>query len=78
MTKEVIPVEFRDCRLCANFTTASSGCVSVLQCIDSDRFKETAPRTYWQVRALPHPETGPKPWGMPEPPREQVQAELLP
>ena len=37
----------RDCRLCANFTTASGGCVSVLRCVESDQFKKTTPHQYW-------------------------------
>lgn len=39
----------RDCRLCANFTTKSGGCTSVVQCVDSMQFKATAPRQYWVV-----------------------------
>lgn len=37
----------RDCRLCANFTTRTGGCVSVVQCVDSMQFKATPPRQYW-------------------------------
>jgi hypothetical protein len=37
----------RDCRLCANFTTKTGGCTSVVQCVDSMQFKATAPRQYW-------------------------------
>ena len=37
----------RDCRLCANFTTKTGGCVSVVQCVDSMQFKATPPRQYW-------------------------------
>ena len=37
----------RDCRTCAHFTTASVGCTSVVQCVDSAQFKATAPRQYW-------------------------------
>lgn len=37
----------RDCRLCAHFTTKTGGCVSVVQCVDSDQYKATAPRQYW-------------------------------
>jgi len=36
-----------DCRLCANFTTKTGGCVSVVQCVDSMQFKATPPRQYW-------------------------------
>ncbi len=37
----------RDCRLCANYTTQTGGCVSVVQCVDSVQFKATTPRQYW-------------------------------
>jgi hypothetical protein len=37
----------RDCRLCANYTTQTGGCVSVVQCVDSAQFKATTPRQYW-------------------------------
>ena len=37
----------RDCRLCANFTTKAGGCVSVVQCVDGNRYAATAPRQYW-------------------------------
>jgi hypothetical protein len=39
----------RDCRLCANYTTASGGCTSAVQCVDSDQFKTTTPRQYWKA-----------------------------
>lgn len=39
----------RDCRLCANYTTASGGCVSTVQCVDSDQYRATAPRQYWKA-----------------------------
>jgi hypothetical protein len=39
----------RDCRLCAHFTTATGGCVSVIQCVDSMQFKATAPRQCWTL-----------------------------
>ena len=57
----IIPVEFRDCRLCANFTTRSGGCLAVAQCVDSDLFRETAPRRYWQLdTSLPPVKPEPK------------------
>ena len=37
----------RDCRLCANFTTQTGGCISTVQCVDSAQYKATAPRQYW-------------------------------
>jgi hypothetical protein len=40
----------RDCRLCANYTTKTGGCISVVQCVDSAQFKATAPRQYWVTR----------------------------
>jgi hypothetical protein len=39
----------RDCRLCANYTTASGGCISTVKCVDSDQFRATAPRQYWKA-----------------------------
>jgi hypothetical protein len=36
-----------DCRLCANFTTKSGGCVSLVQCVDGSQYKATTPRQYW-------------------------------
>ena len=42
----------RDCRLCANFTTASGGCVSILRCVDSNQYKATAPRQFWEARPV--------------------------
>jgi hypothetical protein len=39
----------RDCRLCRHYTTASGGCVSVLQCVAGDRFTATAPLRYWEA-----------------------------
>lgn len=42
----------RDCRLCASYSTASGGCVSVLRCVAGDRFKATAPRQYWEARPI--------------------------
>jgi hypothetical protein len=39
----------RDCRLCANFTTATGGCTSTVQCVDSDQYRATRPRQYWKV-----------------------------
>ena len=38
-----------DCRLCANFTTKTGGCVSVFKCVEGSRFKATAPLRYWMV-----------------------------
>jgi hypothetical protein len=37
-----------DCRLCANFTTKSGGCVSLVQCVDGSQYKATPPRQYWR------------------------------
>ena len=42
----------RDCRLCGNYTTASGGCVSVLRCVDSNQYKATAPRQYWEAKPV--------------------------
>ena len=42
----------RDCRLCANYTTASGGCVSVLRCVDSSEYKATTPRQFWEARPV--------------------------
>jgi len=39
----------RDCRLCARFTTASGGCTSSVQCVDSDQYQATTPRQYWKA-----------------------------
>ena len=39
----------RDCRLCANYTTASGGCVSVLRCVGGNRYRATTPRQYWEA-----------------------------
>ena len=39
----------RDCRLCANYTTASGGCTSAVRCVDSDQFQATTPRQYWEA-----------------------------
>lgn len=40
----------RDCRVCANFTTASGGCVAVLRCVDSSGYTPTRPRQFWEGR----------------------------
>lgn len=49
----------RDCRLCAQFTTKTGGCTSLVQCVDSMQFKATAPRQYWRsgpnARAVAQP-----------------------
>jgi hypothetical protein len=42
----------RDCRLCANFTVQSGGCVSVLRCVGGDRYRATTPRQYWEARPI--------------------------
>jgi hypothetical protein len=43
---------WRDCRLCANFTVQSGGCVSVLRCVGGDRYRATTPRQYWEARPI--------------------------
>lgn len=42
----------RDCRLCGNYTTASGGCVSTLRCVDSNQYKATTPRQYWEAKPV--------------------------
>jgi len=43
----------QDCRLCANYTAATGGCTSVVQCVDASQFRGTLPRRYWT--AAPDP-----------------------
>ena len=42
----------RDCRLCANYTTASGGCVSAIRCVDSDQYKATPSRQFWEAQPI--------------------------
>jgi hypothetical protein len=43
----------QDCRLCANYTTATGGCTSVVQCVDASQFRGTSPRRYWTAAPSP-------------------------
>jgi hypothetical protein len=48
----------RDCRLCANYTTKSGGCVALVQCVDGQQYKATPPRQYWKSGKALGPEEG--------------------
>jgi hypothetical protein len=42
-------VPFLDCRTCAHFTPKACGCMSVVQCVNGDRFVATRPHQYWEA-----------------------------
>jgi hypothetical protein len=46
-TAQAVP--FLDCRTCAHFTTKACGCISVVQCVNGDRFVATRPHQYWEA-----------------------------